>query len=342
MSMNINNKKIGLALGGGAARGLSHIGVLKVLEDNEIYPDVITGTSIGALIGALYAGGVGIRDIEQFALGLDFKRLALLTDITLPVSGLISGKRIISLIKSILGDLTFSQLKYEFACVATDIITGEQVVLREGSLVEAIRASISLPGIFTPVNITGRHLVDGGLVNEVPVSVCREIGAEYVIGVNVIPEPSKMILNKKSRQKTTSRKAASRDKPVEKKSQIMLPEISNKYIQSRINDVEKSLQSFLSYQTKLKENLMKSLEWMNLEKSKNTGVKTPNIMEVLIQTLTIAEYWVAVENLKDADLVINPDVEEIGFWNFDKASQAITIGEHAAIRAIQPIIVSGS
>lgn len=341
MSMNINNKKIGLALGGGAARGLSHIGVLKVLEDNEIYPDVITGTSIGALIGALYAGGVGIRDIEQFALGLDFKRLALLTDITLPVSGLISGKRVISLIKSILGDLTFSQLKYDFACVATDIITGEQVVLREGSLVEAVRASISLPGIFTPVNITGRHLVDGGLVNEVPVSVCREIGAEYVIGVNVIPEPSKMILTKKSRQKTTSRKAASQDKSVEKKSKVILPEVSNQYIQSRIKDVEKSLKSFLSYQTKLKENLMKSLEWMNLEKSKNVGVKTPNIMEVLIQTLTIAEYWVAVENLKDADLVINPDVEEIGFWNFDKAAQAITVGENAAIRAIQPLIASG-
>ena len=79
---------------------------------------------------------------------------------------------------------------------------------------------------------------------------------------------------------------------------------------------------------------------MNLEKSKNIGVKTPNIMEVLIQTLTIAEYWVAVENLKDADLVINPDVEEIGFWNFDKAAQAITVGENAAIRAIQPLIAS--
>ncbi|UCD10142.1 MAG: patatin-like phospholipase family protein [Dehalococcoidales bacterium] len=340
MPTNIYDKKIGLALGGGAARGLSHIGVLKVLEDNDIYPDVITGTSIGALVGALYAGGMGIRDIEQFAVGLDFKRLALLTDITLPVSGLISGKRVISLIKSILGDLTFSQLKYDFACVATDIITGEQVVLREGSLVEAVRASISLPGIFTPVRIANRHLVDGGLVNEVPVSVCREIGAEYVIGVNVIPEPSKMILTKKKHQKTNARKVVDQDNTVEKKPKVTIPEVPNQYIQSRINNIEKSLKSLLSYQTKLKENLMKSLDWMNLEKPKDARVKTPNIMEVLVQTLTIAEYWVAVENLKEADLVISPDVEEIGFWNFDKASQAITLGENAAIHAIQPIITS--
>ena len=338
----INDKKIGLALGGGAARGLSHIGVLKILEENKIYPDVITGTSIGALIGALYAGGASIKDIEQMAVGLNFKRLALLADITLPVSGLISGKRVISLIKSILGDLTFSQLNCEFACVATDIITGEQVVLREGSLVEAVRASISLPGIFTPVRIIDRHLVDGGLVNEVPVSVCREMGAEYVIGVNVIPEPSKMILTRKKHQKTTTSRTASRqDNTVEKKSRVTLPEISNQYVQSRINKIEKSLKSLLSYQTDLKEKLMKSLDWMNLEKSKSAGSKTPNLMEVLIQTLTIAEYWVAVENLKDADLVINPDIEEIGFWNFDKASQAIFLGENAAIRAIQPIIVSG-
>ena len=178
-----SRRKIGYALGGGAARGLSHIGVLKGLEEHGIFPDIITGTSMGALIGVLYAGGIKIGDIEQFALRLDFKRLVLLADMTLPLSGLIGGKRVISLLKSILGDLTFSQLKYGFACVATDIKTGEQVILREGSLIEAVRASISLPGIFTPVTIKGRYLVDGGLVNEVPVSVCREMGTEYVIGV---------------------------------------------------------------------------------------------------------------------------------------------------------------
>lgn len=171
-----SSMKIGYALGGGSARGLSHIGVLKVLEEYDIFPDIIAGTSMGAVIGALYAGGFKASNIEQLVLQLDWKRLMLLADMTIPLSGLIQGKRVISLLKSILGDLTFSRLKYDFACVATDIITGEQVVLHDGSLIDAVRASVSIPGIFTPVLIDGRYLVDGGLVNEVPVSVCRVMG----------------------------------------------------------------------------------------------------------------------------------------------------------------------
>ena len=163
--------KIGYALGGGAARGLSHIGVLKVLHEHGISPDIIIGTSIGAIIGALYAGGYEPSEIEQLALGLDWKKLVYLFDMTLPLSGLLQGKRVVSLLRSILGNLTFPELRCDFACVATDIINGEQVVLRDGSLIEAVRASISIPGIFTPVLIKGRYLVDGGLTNAVPVSV---------------------------------------------------------------------------------------------------------------------------------------------------------------------------
>jgi len=122
--------------------------------------------------------------------------LVRLADMTLPLSGLLQGKRIVSLLRSILGDLTFPQLRYAFACVATDIINGEQVILHDGSLIEAIHASISIPGIFKPVSIMGRYLVDGGLINAVPVSICREMGAGYVIGVNVIPDPGKVVLAK--------------------------------------------------------------------------------------------------------------------------------------------------
>jgi NTE family protein len=143
--------KIGYALGGGAARGLSHIGVLKVLDEYRISPDIITGTSMGAVIGALYAGGLKGTDIEQAVLQLDWKRLALPTNMARPPGGLTQGKRVSSLLKSLLGDVTFSRLKYDFACVTTDIITGEQVVLRDGSLVDSLRASIAIPGIFTPV-----------------------------------------------------------------------------------------------------------------------------------------------------------------------------------------------
>jgi NTE family protein len=184
--------KIGYALGGGGARGLSHIGVMKVLEEHGIYPDVIAGTSIGALVGALYASGLRAGDIER-ALRLDLRRLAMLADVRLSLSGLVQGKRVASALESFLGDLHFEDLKIPFACLATDIVNGQEVVLRTGPVISAVRASISVPGLFTPVKVRGRYLVDGGLVNMVPVSTCRDLGAEYVVGVNVIPDPAGLI-----------------------------------------------------------------------------------------------------------------------------------------------------
>jgi NTE family protein len=184
--------KIGYALGGGGARGLSHIGVMKVLEEHGIYPDVIAGTSIGALVGGLYASGLRAGDIER-ALRLDLRRLAMLADVRLSFSGLVQGKRVTSALKSFLGDLDFADLKIPFACLATDIVNGQEIVIRTGPVITAVRASISVPGLFTPVKVRGRYLVDGGLVNMVPVSTCRDMGAEYVIGVNVIPDPAGLI-----------------------------------------------------------------------------------------------------------------------------------------------------
>jgi predicted acylesterase/phospholipase RssA len=159
--------KIGYALGGGGARGLSHIGVMKVLEEHGIYPDVIAGTSIGALVGALYASGLRAGDIER-ALRLDLRRLAMLADVRLSLSGLVQGKRVTSALKAFLGDLDFADLKIPFACVATDIVNGQEIVMRTGPVITAVRASISVPGLFTPVKVRGRYLVDGGLVNMVP------------------------------------------------------------------------------------------------------------------------------------------------------------------------------
>jgi NTE family protein len=340
-----SSKKIGYALGGGAARGLSHIGVLKVFEEHSIFPNIITGTSMGALIGALYAGGINVDDIERLAKRLGLGRLALMADVTLPFSGLIGGRRVTSLLKSILGDLTFSQLKYDFACVATDINTGEQVILREGSLTEAVRASISLPGIFTPVKIKGRYLVDGGLVNEVPVSVCREMGADYVIGVNVIPGPSRMMHRpKESRIAHTGKptelgKIKNERKPTMLSSVQRLPLISNLPslpLLSRFDDIENAITRFLTYrQPKLRRAMSKPLGWVQKVNPKRLKPKTPGLIDILSQTLIIAEYRVAMENLKDADMVISPDVRDIGFWQFHKAAQAIALGEEATRLAIQ-------
>jgi len=182
-------RRVGLALGGGAARGLAHIGVLEVLEREGIPVDIITGTSAGAAVGALYAQGKDASLIKGLALDMDWKRRASMVDLALPRTGFIHGKRIKGLLESILGgDMQFGDLRVPFACVATDIMTGEEVVINQGSVVEAVRASISVPGIFTIARWRGQYLVDGGLTNPVPVSVLKEMGADFIIAVNVIPD----------------------------------------------------------------------------------------------------------------------------------------------------------
>jgi len=180
-------KKVGLALGGGAARGLAHIGVLEVLEKEGVPVDMIAGTSAGAIVGALYAQGNSASRIKELALDTGWRRLVSLIDLALPKSGFIEGTKIKNLLKSIMGDISFSDLKIPLSCVATDIGSGEEVVISEGSVLEAVRASISIPVIFTAVRWRDRYLVDGGLVNPVPVSTVRDMGAELVIAVNVIP-----------------------------------------------------------------------------------------------------------------------------------------------------------
>ena len=178
-----------MALGSGAARGLAHIGVLEVLEREGIHIDLIAGTSAGAAVGALYAQGKNAGQIKKLVQELGWKKLAPLVDLSLPKSGLIKGKKIKALLTQFIGgDIQFSHLKLPFACVATDINTGEEIIIDRGSVTEAVRASISMPAIFTAVKREGRYLVDGSLVNPVPVSVARDMGADFIIAVNVIPD----------------------------------------------------------------------------------------------------------------------------------------------------------
>ncbi len=183
-------RKVGLALGTGAARGLAHIGVLEVLEKEGIPIDMIAGTSAGAVIGALYAQGKDTNQIKKLVMDLNWKRLASLVDLALPKTGFIGGRKINNLMRSFIGDMEFRDLRIPLACVATDIETGEEVVINHGSVLEGIRASVSVPVIFTIAKWEGRYLVDGGLVNPVPVSVLQRMGADFVIAVNVVPEAS--------------------------------------------------------------------------------------------------------------------------------------------------------
>jgi NTE family protein len=182
-----NRKKIGLALGGGYARGLAHIGVLEVLEREGIPIDIIAGTSIGSIVGALYAKEKDATLVKKQAMSLDWKRMAILVDPIFSKGGLLGGKRIMNLLRRFIGDVRFSDLGIPLSCIATDLISGDEVVLNEGSVIEAVRASISIPIIFSVVKRDGRFLVDGGLVNQVPISVAKQMGADFVIAVDITP-----------------------------------------------------------------------------------------------------------------------------------------------------------
>ncbi len=170
-------------------RGLAHIGVLVVLEKEGIPIDIIAGTSAGAIAGSLYAQGKGASQMKEWILNLARHKFTYFIDPSLLKTGFIKGKKIKDLLASSIGDdIKFSDLKIPFACVAADIEAGEEVVIARGSVPEAVRASISIPGIFTVVKRGGRYLVDGSLVNPVPVDLAKRMGAGFVIAVNVIPD----------------------------------------------------------------------------------------------------------------------------------------------------------
>ncbi|MCH7694139.1 MAG: patatin-like phospholipase family protein [Proteobacteria bacterium] len=175
---------IGLALGSGMARGWAHIGVLRVLEDAGIKPDVIVGTSMGAVVGGAYLAG-RLDQVEKWARELTAFGVLRHMDVKLSGGGLVGGARLHSLLRRTLEGARFEGLPASFACVATDLLSGHEVWLRKGGLARAMRASFSMPGIFKPVRIGGQWLVDGALVNPVPVSVCHALGAQIVIAVNV-------------------------------------------------------------------------------------------------------------------------------------------------------------
>ncbi len=176
--------KIGLALGAGAARGWSHIGVLRELAAHGIRPDVVAGTSSGAVVGGCYAAGK-LDEIEVFARSMTKRRVFAMMDLSFSGMSLISGERLKAALEQEVGELAIEDLPIAFAAVATEVGTGHEVWLQRGPLALAIRASYALPGIFEPVRVGDRWLFDGALVNPIPVTVCRALGADFVIAVNV-------------------------------------------------------------------------------------------------------------------------------------------------------------
>lgn len=186
----LKHRVIGLALGGGGARGLAHVGVLKVLDREGIPINVLAGTSMGGIVGALYAAGLSAADVEAETLAAfrNITEVLSLVDLSPSPTRLLKGNRIYDLMAAKLGPhRTFASLRRPFAVVAVDTLTGREVVLQEGWVPDAVRATMSIPGIFAPVEIGPYRLVDGGLLNNVPVDVVRQLGGEFVIAVDVLP-----------------------------------------------------------------------------------------------------------------------------------------------------------
>ncbi len=266
----MTKKKVGLALSGGAARGLAHVGVLRVLQKEGIPIDMIAGTSAGAVAGAAYAWSLDTAYMTREVLDPTWRKTTPLLDVSFPRSGFIKGKKIKDLIvRYVGGNIKFSDLKIPFTCVATDIDTGEEVVIDSGSVAEALRATISIPGIFRVVRHEGRYLVDGGLTTPVPVHVVREMGADFVIAVNVNPDVSNR-MSQASRRRVASR-------------------------------------------------------------------KEPNIFQVMLQSVYISSYALAHGALADADIVIEPDLDNIGAGDFRKVRELINQGRRAAQQAVPEI-----
>ena len=265
----MSRRKVGLALSSGAARGLAHVGVLDVLERQGIPIDMIAGTSIGAIIGAFYAAGKDIGEITNAVTGLSLIKMMSLADFTIPTSGFIKGKRINNWLKSVIGEIDFADLKIPFTCLATDISSGEEVVIKQGPVVAAVRASASIPIIFTPAKWQGHYLFDGGLVEPIPVRALREMGADIIIAVNVVP----YVGGRKQKPNT--------------------------------DDLETQ--------------------------------KAPNVFSVLIRMMYIMGYQAAQAGLREADIVIAPEVGHILPGNFNRARECILQGKRAAQRAIPEI-----
>ena len=175
--------KLGIALGSGSARGWAHIGVLLALTEGGIKLDFVAGCSMGAMVGAAFAAG-RIEQLETWALSLDWKRVVGLLDLGLR-GGLLKGDRLLNVFQGNFVECEFSELRVPFATVATDLATGKELWLREGKVSDAVRASCTVPGLFRPVLRDGRYLVDGSVVNPIPISLCRAMGAEVVIAVDL-------------------------------------------------------------------------------------------------------------------------------------------------------------
>ena len=302
MAIPENNTRVGLALGSGAARGWAHIGVLRALEEMGLRPGVIVGTSVGSLVAAAYAMD-RLDELEDWVRGLRRMDVWRLVDTSFSGGGVMQGNRLLEAIGEQIGDAQIEELDVTYAAVATDLDTGQEVWIKKGSLLQAVRASSGLPGLFAPVRHDQQWLVDGGVVNPVPVSLCRALGADLIIGVNLNGHLSKMSAFRR-RQQHRQRRETSR------------------------SDGSESGWTNPERWGELVEGLLSAL------RDHGQGGE-PGFFDVMATSVNIMQDRITRSRMVgDPPMVLlSPDLGHLQLMDFHRAGNAIDIGYEAAMRA---------
>ena len=300
----LHKPQIGLALGSGSARGWAHIGVINALAEQGIEPDIITGCSIGSLVAAAYAKGE-LNKLENWVRQLKWKEIVDLMDISFLGGGFLKGDKLIDFFKQRTDDVNIEDLDIPFGAVTTDLDSGREIWLQEGSLLDAVRASIALPGLFTPVEREGRWYVDGGLVNPVPVSLCRAMGAEIVIAVNLNGD----VVGKHRRNRE---KEIAEARQQESEAEI---ELWDRFVTLFKNSVESKKETWLKELLGEKDNM-------------------PGMFEILAGSINIMQDRITRSRMAGdpADLMLSPRLAHIGLLEFDQADEVIAEGRESVER----------
>jgi NTE family protein len=294
---------IGLVLGGGAARGFAHIGVIRTLIAKGYTPDIITGTSMGAVIGGCYAAGK-LDEVEAWGRSLTRRTLLSYLDFSLSGLGLLSGGRLTGKLIEAVGDMSVDELPVRFAAIATEIGTGHEIWITRGRLTEALRASYALPGIFPAVQIGDRWLMDGALVNPVPVSAARALGARVVIAVNVNTD----LFGRGTTIQNEGAVPKDDEVPVE-------AEIASRGLLGRFGAEKVAARRLFGTATR------------------------PGLTTVMVDAFNVMQDRITRARLAGdpPDIMVSPRVGKIGLFDFHRAEDAITIGAESAERALENI-----
>ncbi len=341
--------KIGIALGAGVARGWTHIGVLRALSRAGIEPDIVSGTSIGALVGGCLVAGK-LDPLEEFARSLTRRRMLSLLDLRFRSSGLIGDAKLADLMREHLGDLRIEDLPRTFVGVATELTTGHELWLHQGNLIKAIRASYALPGVFAPVAMEGRWLIDGALVNPVPVSVARALGARVLIAVNLNNDPfdpatrrrvsnsfpgyiptNAPVMPEDELFREIERQIAEEEAEAEEAQEENIDAMPTGSGGTPIKERIRSTFSNLGWKSKPEKELMRRVI--------GGDRREPGIASVMLASLNIVQDRLARMRMAGdpPDIMIAPKVGHLSLLDFDRADELIRLGEEAAEEAIPQI-----